>query len=605
MLRIALMGVTLGTELSTFGKLPVELPDDSSIELSATELKLPHATKVYVVWRRQIDEKILTWIGAYHHALEIGGSRDGGYYGAGVWLLGTTARGAAVSHLLDNLSEQVHVLAMEGGQQFLRKLSDIRLEIAWPEQAVDVVGYSMQPIVSGLGLGTGDLPTAYIDLSDPLDASSLDWCLDSVQTSVSFSGFSRMILCTSAEVSESVKGFGRYTVMTPSQMVRADAEHLSELVRRVEHANIAMLEKNQAVQELKVVQQTLQNDRAEAKLAHDILQQRSKQAELLVQKEKQAQQQTAHELNSVKQKLQYDRTESQKLLNNVQQKLHRTEQLLKKEQQALHQREQEFQQLVIRADGEKKRHQDAAAAADTLRANYEQAKTLKAKADKDLADVKKQLADQESETDRLRQEREWEQKQVAVSDQEIDDREMEPQFDLDPFSYSQTVVAVCDNCSTAEANATYFQQRYDTLNRSTDTSRWQAQSKIAELEDSKNSNELEIAGLDDRIAKLKKYAWIAVGIVAIATLIMVGTISSLVADRDDLQAQLDTAKIRLSAAQITRDKQTRSKYFDTQYDAYRQFCRNDACLKEFSTQYLTRKMSQQFFTGEVPLCPAR
>lgn len=598
MLRIALMGVTLGTELSTFGKLPITLPDESSIELSATELKLPHDTKVYVVWRRQIDEKILTWIGVYHHALEIGGSRDGGYYGAGVWLLGTTARGAAVSHLLDNLSEQVHVLAMEGGQQFLRKLSDIRSEIAWPEQAVDVVGYSMQPIVSGLGLGTGDLPTAYIDLSDPLDASSLDWCLDSVQTSVSFSGYSRMILSTSAEVSESVKGFGRYTVMTPAQIVRDDAEQLSELVRRVEHANIAVLEKNQAVQELKSVQQTLQNDRAEAQRVHDILQQRSKQAELLVQKEKQAALQTVHELNSVKQELQHDRIVAKKMLNTVQQKSHQSEQLLKQEQQALRQREQEFQQLVIRADGERKRHQDAAAAADTLRVNYEQAKTLKAKADNDLADVKKQLADQESETERLRQERGQEQKQVAVSDLEGDDCEMEPEFDLAPYSYRQTVVAVCDNCSAAAENATFYQQRYDTLNRNTDTSRWHAQSKIKELEESKNSNELEIADLDDRIAKFKRYAWIAVGILAITIPVTVGTIGSLVTDKEELQVQLDTAKVRLSAAQITKEK-------IVPYGTYHRFGKDDAVLKGLVSQYFTQNLGQQLLTGEVPLCPAR
>ena len=222
MLAISLVGVTPGLELATFGKLPVQLVDDW-VSISTSEILLPRGKNLYVISRRIENGHILTWIAYFRHALELGGSRGGGFYGAGLWLLDKTAPGDGITNLLPQLADQVNQLAMSNGQ-FIKRITDIRELVQWPDAEGKRVNQSMQDIVAGVGLGNGDLPHGYLDLSSPNDAPYLGWFLDWVQSGVAFNGFSRIIISTDPEVTASAESLKRLVVVTPETLLKQESE---------------------------------------------------------------------------------------------------------------------------------------------------------------------------------------------------------------------------------------------------------------------------------------------------------------------------------------------------------------------------------------------
>ncbi len=231
MLAISLIGVTAGTELCTFGKMPVQLSDDW-IELLPSEISLQLGGEVYLVARRIVDGKDLTWVGLYRHALEIGGSRIGNYYGAGAWILGRVAHGEALVAVLPSLADEVHRLAMSG-DQFRRRLAEIRPEVKWPETAVDRVGHSMQPLPVGSGLASTGSASAFLPVAAPFSAAHLGWMIDWVQLGGAFAPYARVILGNEGRAAASARHLARLDLLDPHQLLRKDAEHQAAMATDV------------------------------------------------------------------------------------------------------------------------------------------------------------------------------------------------------------------------------------------------------------------------------------------------------------------------------------------------------------------------------------
>lgn len=235
MLAVSLIGVTAGTEVCTFGRLPVSLSDDW-VEVQPSEVTIgADSADLYVCTRRMVEGKVLTWIGLYRHAHEIGGSRAGAYHGAGVWLLGRTARGGAVVQVLPMLADQLRRLAMVGSQ-FQRRLADIRPQFEWPEREVDRVGHSMQPLVQGGGLAPGQGAGLLIDASEPMDAAQVGWHLDWLQLGPAFAPYSRVLIATDARTADSARELGRVGVVKPLQLLAAENAARESFNSRVEEA---------------------------------------------------------------------------------------------------------------------------------------------------------------------------------------------------------------------------------------------------------------------------------------------------------------------------------------------------------------------------------
>jgi hypothetical protein len=254
-LAISLTGITAGSELCTFGKLPLTILDEW-VEINPTEVKLQRTADVYLLSRRIVEGRVLTWIGLYRPAYEIGGSRPGGYHGAGIWLLDKMANGEAVARLLPQLVDQVNRLAMTGGQ-FQRRLADIRTEVRLPDTDFDQVRKSMEPVTPGSGLGSGDLPRAFLDLSDPLDAPHLGWFIYWVQAAPPFARFNRIVLSTNRGVAAQVADLNRLKVLTPGQILREEAESMGGTAQRLATVDVKLAESAQTLQAAQVEHRAL------------------------------------------------------------------------------------------------------------------------------------------------------------------------------------------------------------------------------------------------------------------------------------------------------------------------------------------------------------
>lgn len=126
-----IFGTTSGFEIHTLTRLPLGVEDldfaikSSEVELSAGDL----CVKTFRLW---VNSELFTWIGLYRKAYEIGFRREGGFYGAGLWLSNITVDSHLVMDVLIDLSDQVHALAIKG-EDFHRQLSDIVDSIQVPQ----------------------------------------------------------------------------------------------------------------------------------------------------------------------------------------------------------------------------------------------------------------------------------------------------------------------------------------------------------------------------------------------------------------------------------------------------------------------------------------
>ena len=136
MIVLSLFGTTTGLEVQHFmpGKdaAPIKI-DNTWVEVSPNQVTLRSDADCYLLQRRQQDGKTLTWVGLYRSAREIGYDRQGGFYGAGIWLIDITVDARTLLEVLANLANQVRDKALSGGK-FIKRIADIRSEISMPPQ---------------------------------------------------------------------------------------------------------------------------------------------------------------------------------------------------------------------------------------------------------------------------------------------------------------------------------------------------------------------------------------------------------------------------------------------------------------------------------------
>ncbi len=136
MIVLSLFGTTTGLEVQHFmpGKdaSPIKI-DNTWVEVSPNQVALRSDADCYLLQRRKQDGKTLTWVGLYRSAREIGYDRQGGFYGAGVWLIDITVDARTLLEVLANLANQVRDKALSGGK-FIKRIADIRSEISMPPQ---------------------------------------------------------------------------------------------------------------------------------------------------------------------------------------------------------------------------------------------------------------------------------------------------------------------------------------------------------------------------------------------------------------------------------------------------------------------------------------
>ena len=120
-----IFGTTKGFEFVELAPLPFKMKD-LLVAITHGEVELSPADTCIKLLRIKSDGEVRTWIGLYRKAYEMGFSREGGYYGAGVWLSDTTVNSRYVLEALEDLMQQISRLALEGGK-FQRTLLNFRI----------------------------------------------------------------------------------------------------------------------------------------------------------------------------------------------------------------------------------------------------------------------------------------------------------------------------------------------------------------------------------------------------------------------------------------------------------------------------------------------
>jgi hypothetical protein len=129
-INLILFGTTTGLEIVEFPlpNTPRVSLEPSWIEVSSSQIVLRADKDGYVVRRKISDNQVITWIGLYRPAIEIGYDRPGSFYGAGAVLVDSVVDVTRMMEVLKYLAEQIQLKAMNG-DRFIRKITDIRSEL--------------------------------------------------------------------------------------------------------------------------------------------------------------------------------------------------------------------------------------------------------------------------------------------------------------------------------------------------------------------------------------------------------------------------------------------------------------------------------------------
>ncbi len=131
MIILTLFGTTTGLELLQIplAEIPPSLKFENSwIEITERQIVTKADNDSFVVFRKIIGSTVVTWLGLYRPAHELGGSRSGGFYGAGAWLIDSVADVRSLTETLRDLADQIQAAVMSG-DRFVRRIADARNEI--------------------------------------------------------------------------------------------------------------------------------------------------------------------------------------------------------------------------------------------------------------------------------------------------------------------------------------------------------------------------------------------------------------------------------------------------------------------------------------------
>jgi septal ring factor EnvC (AmiA/AmiB activator) len=172
MITVCLFGISAGLEVHPFavGEPSGVKIDDAWLEISPHDVTVKLDADLFKVYRRLVSGKLLTWIGLYRSATELGSSRPGGYYGAGVWLHDVALPGRSIVEILLNLADQLKVLAVSNGK-FVKRIADVRASIVPPQQ---LSGLTALRGSVGSGVSVNGMIQGFI--ADPRSvAAIIDW----------------------------------------------------------------------------------------------------------------------------------------------------------------------------------------------------------------------------------------------------------------------------------------------------------------------------------------------------------------------------------------------------------------------------------------------
>jgi hypothetical protein len=158
MISIWLFGTTAGFEIQTIGPvMPVTLIKEWVSLPPEIEL---NNNGVIGVTRRNVDGKIVTWIGVYRTIFEIGYQRRGGFYGAGIWIVDQLVDANIVVPILTKLTDQIQLSAINNNQ-FYKRISEINPKISLSTHEAQLLANSTEPFTNS-GLSTLASQSAYI-----------------------------------------------------------------------------------------------------------------------------------------------------------------------------------------------------------------------------------------------------------------------------------------------------------------------------------------------------------------------------------------------------------------------------------------------------------
>jgi hypothetical protein len=165
-----IFGTANGFEIQSLTNVPLNI-DKLAFGITRSEVELSDHDECVKIFRFRNNSDVHTWIGLYRKAYEIGFSREGGYYGAGLWLAGITVNARVALEVLKDIADQVNQLALLNGQ-FQCSLSSITDEMHAPA-GLGPLKDSSERYLRG-GLSAEALPTAYIpQYGSPREM--LDW----------------------------------------------------------------------------------------------------------------------------------------------------------------------------------------------------------------------------------------------------------------------------------------------------------------------------------------------------------------------------------------------------------------------------------------------
>ena len=182
--------------------------------------------RLYMLSRRRINNSILTWVGLYRHLKpRTPHGREGGYFGAGMFLLDRFISGKPTHEILETAAGSLSRLAE--GDRPLNFLEKLRLEdIGFRSDQLESAAQYEQPLPDQTRAAFRDGANACcLDISSEVESDALDWYLEGVQREPSLGAYGFIIVSDNKRLSDVLRLRGRVKMFLPSAPA---ARHPSE-----------------------------------------------------------------------------------------------------------------------------------------------------------------------------------------------------------------------------------------------------------------------------------------------------------------------------------------------------------------------------------------
>lgn len=220
MIVASLFGVPAGLEVH---RIPIGEEsqikfEDSWVDISPDDVVLSGDQNIFRIFRLNVAGKVLTWVGVYRAATEIGPNRGGAFYGAGLWLIDAKVSSQVVYEVIVSLADQIRDLALKNGK-FVKKISDIRSAIVPPPQVAQLVS-SREKLTGGVTLKDKDGAQAFI-----ADTQNVLAIIDWAQSGASAGFYKQVIVAPANHFVAQQRQYSKGFELFSSVAVAADAAY--------------------------------------------------------------------------------------------------------------------------------------------------------------------------------------------------------------------------------------------------------------------------------------------------------------------------------------------------------------------------------------------